>query len=150
MTIQVEKRVKFPYLVSHSYPRVTNVSLVLQRVGGKDASKQFWKYHSPAVLKRYKGKLQVGSLDSKKAAAPAAPPATPSPAKEQAVTTTSGPIGKKAPLDVYGDLVPFADPSWYQGVSCHASLSSPLKSAVLKHSIVSFTLLQRVPQRSPR
>ncbi|KAK2761360.1 hypothetical protein FQN54_001882 [Arachnomyces sp. PD_36] len=81
---------------------------ILQRVGGKDASKMFWKYHSPAVLKRYKGKLQVGSLDTKKAAEPA-------PAKQQAVTPSSGPLAKKAPLDVYGDLVPFADPAWYQG-----------------------------------
>lgn len=113
----MERRVNIPPVQLHSRDvQGTDVSLVLQRVGGKDASKMFWKYHSPAVLKRYKGKLQVGSLDTKKAAAPAAPPATPSPAKEQAVTTTSGPLGKKPALDVYGDLVPFGDPAWYQGV----------------------------------
>jgi len=26
---------------------------ILKRVGGKDASKQFWKYHNEAVLKKY-------------------------------------------------------------------------------------------------
>ena len=99
---------------------VTNTLLVLQRVGGKDASKMFWKYHSPAVLKRYKGKLQVGSLDSKKAAAPATPPATPppAPAAAKAVATTDK-IGPKEALEVFGDLVPFGDPAWYQGVCCH-------------------------------
>merc|ERR1712000_384525 len=53
---------------------------ILQRVAGKDASKQFWKYHNESILKKYKGKLQVGSLDTKKTAAPPTPPATPPPA----------------------------------------------------------------------
>ncbi|EWC46535.1 putative cytochrome b5 [Drechslerella stenobrocha 248] len=35
---------------------------ILQRVAGKDATKQFWKYHSEGVLKKYAPKLQVGSL----------------------------------------------------------------------------------------
>merc|ERR1711977_706917 len=26
---------------------------ILKRVGGKDASKQFWKYHNESVLKKY-------------------------------------------------------------------------------------------------
>ncbi|PTB61897.1 cytochrome b5, partial [Trichoderma citrinoviride] len=38
---------------------------ILQRVAGKDASKQFWKYHNEGILKKYKAKLQVGSLDTK-------------------------------------------------------------------------------------
>ena len=103
---------------------------VLQRVGGKDASKQFWKYHNESILKKYKGQLQIGSLDSKKQAAPPTPPATP-PAegkkavKPQAESGTVAPVpgknaGKAAAsevLDTYGDLVPFGDPSWYQSVS---------------------------------
>ncbi|KAK3400566.1 acyl-CoA dehydrogenase/oxidase [Sordaria brevicollis] len=54
---------------------------ILQRVGGKDASKQFWKYHNEGILKKYQAKLQIGSLDTKpKAAAPApAPAAAPAP-----------------------------------------------------------------------
>ncbi|KAI9882905.1 MAG: transcription elongation factor spt5 [Watsoniomyces obsoletus] len=57
---------------------------ILQRVGGKDASKQFWKYHNQHVLQKYKAKLQVGSLDTKTGGvnAPPTPPATPPPASE--------------------------------------------------------------------
>ncbi|KAF2835055.1 cytochrome b5 [Patellaria atrata CBS 101060] len=35
---------------------------ILKRVGGKDASKQFWKYHNENVLKKYAPKLKVGTL----------------------------------------------------------------------------------------
>lgn len=99
---------------------------ILTRVAGKDASKQFWKYHNDGILKKYKGKLQVGSLDSKKAATPPTPPPTP-PAQKEIVkpAAESGavvPVPAQAAeeveaLDPFGDLVPFADPSWYSGVS---------------------------------
>lgn len=106
---------------------------VLQRVGGKDASKQFWKYHNESILKKYKGQLHVGSLDSKKqAAAPPAPPESPPPApktKEKEIVKPSAESGTVAPmpgqhaeehaeaLDAYGAIIPYADPSWYQSVS---------------------------------
>ncbi|CBY02208.1 hypothetical protein IAQ61_006795 [Plenodomus lingam] len=35
---------------------------ILKRVGGKDASKQFWKYHNEGVLKKYGAKLKIGSV----------------------------------------------------------------------------------------
>ncbi|KAE9980613.1 hypothetical protein BLS_008556 [Venturia inaequalis] len=35
---------------------------ILKRVAGKDASKQFWKYHSDNVLKKYKPKLKIGNV----------------------------------------------------------------------------------------
>ncbi|KAK3071450.1 hypothetical protein LTS18_014859, partial [Coniosporium uncinatum] len=35
---------------------------ILKRVGGKDASKQFWKYHNEGVLKKYQPRLKVGTL----------------------------------------------------------------------------------------
>ncbi|KAF2195291.1 cytochrome b5 [Zopfia rhizophila CBS 207.26] len=35
---------------------------ILKRVGGKDASKQFWKYHNESVLKKYAPKLKIGTL----------------------------------------------------------------------------------------
>ena len=35
---------------------------ILKRVGGKDASKQFWKYHNEGVLKKYGPKLKVGTV----------------------------------------------------------------------------------------
>ncbi|KAI1621398.1 acyl-CoA dehydrogenase [Exophiala viscosa] len=100
---------------------------ILQRVAGKDASKQFWKYHNEGILKKYKAKLQVGSLDTKKTAAPATPPATP-PAQEKkekvvpqaesgTVAPAPGPLAQEEAeaQDPFGDLIPFGDPSWYQG-----------------------------------
>ncbi|EEH18077.2 hypothetical protein PABG_00640 [Paracoccidioides brasiliensis Pb03] len=94
---------------------------ILQRVAGKDASKQFWKYHNASVLKKYSAQLKVGSLDSKKVAAAPQPPPSPlatpptvaSSALENTVASrTTAPSHALAP---YGDLVPFADPAWYQG-----------------------------------
>jgi hypothetical protein len=69
-------------------------------------------------LKKYKSQLQIGSLDTKKVEAPPAPapaPAAPSPAKAKAIANAK-PAKSEGPLEPYGDLIPFADPSWYQGV----------------------------------
>jgi len=100
---------------------------ILQRVAGKDASKQFWKYHNDSILKKYQKQLQVGSLDSK--AAPPAPPATSAPevkkekkdvVKPEANSGVVAPMPSEVaaeesePFDAYGDLIPYADPSWYQ------------------------------------
>ena len=109
-------------------------------MGGKDASKQFWKYHNESILKKYKGQLQIGSLDSKKQeAAPPTPPATPPPAekqptkesekeqvKPQAESGVVAPVPDKAveevkeSMDPYGAMIPYADPSWYQSVCAQA------------------------------
>ncbi|KAK4982215.1 hypothetical protein LTR66_009406 [Elasticomyces elasticus] len=35
---------------------------ILKRVGGKDASKQFWKYHNESVMKKYQSRLKIGEL----------------------------------------------------------------------------------------
>ena len=108
-------------------------------MAGKDASKQFWKYHNESILKKFKPKLLVGSLDSKKVeAAPPTPPATPPPQTQQKqqqekkakVVVPQAESGTVAPapgpaaheetaeaLDPYGSLIPFSDPNWYQGVS---------------------------------
>lgn len=100
-------------------------------MAGKDASKQFWKYHNDSILKKYQ-KLQVGSLDTK-AAAPAPPAA---PAKEDKKPTkdvvkpeansgvvapqpTSAAAEESEPFDSFGDIIPYADPSWYQTVCLH-------------------------------
>ncbi|GAD98280.1 cytochrome b5, putative [Paecilomyces variotii No. 5] len=37
-------------------------SKILKRVAGKDASKQFWKYHNQNVLKKYGPKLKIGEV----------------------------------------------------------------------------------------
>lgn len=38
---------------------------ILKRVAGKDASKQFWKYHNEGVLKKYAPKLKIGTVAEK-------------------------------------------------------------------------------------
>lgn len=71
------------------------------------------------MLKKYRKQLQVGSLDTKKEAAGAAPTqqaAPPTEKKTEAPVATATP-SPSAPLEPYGDLIPFADPSWYHGVS---------------------------------
>lgn len=40
-------------------------SKILKRVAGKDASKQFWKYHNESVLKKYSERLKVGVVGEK-------------------------------------------------------------------------------------
>ncbi|KAK7525388.1 acyl-CoA dehydrogenase/oxidase [Phyllosticta citriasiana] len=88
---------------------------ILQRVAGKDASKQFWKYHNEGILKKFQKQLQVGSLDSKpKPAAPPAEVAKPKPEPGTVSVTPRGAPEQSEPLDQFGDLVPYADPSWYQ------------------------------------
>jgi len=37
-------------------------SKILKRVAGKDATKQFWKYHNESVLKKYGARLQIGTV----------------------------------------------------------------------------------------
>lgn len=40
-------------------------SKILKRMGGKDASKQFWKYHNDKVLAKYGDKLKIGTVEDK-------------------------------------------------------------------------------------
>jgi hypothetical protein len=103
--------------------RILTFSPVLQRVGGKDASKQFWKYHNEGILKKYQKQLQVGSLDSKPKPEPKPEPkkAPPKPKAEPGTVSAAptGEVEESVPLDPFGDLIPYADPNWYQSVSCH-------------------------------
>ncbi len=95
----------------------------MTRVAGKDASKQFWKYHNDGILKKYKSSLQIGSLDSKPKPKPAPEPK----AEAKPSSTLAAPEPTKAPvqssqqeeaeaLEQFGSQIPFADPSWYQNV----------------------------------
>jgi len=38
---------------------------ILKRMAGKDATKQFWKYHNDGVLKKYGPALKIGSVEEK-------------------------------------------------------------------------------------
>jgi len=40
-------------------------SKILKRVAGKDATKQFWKYHNESVLKKYSERLKIGTIGEK-------------------------------------------------------------------------------------
>lgn len=137
---------------------------ILTRVAGKDASKQFWKYHNDGILKKYKGKLQVGSLDSKKAAAPPTPP--PSPPAQKEIVKPAAESGAVVPvpaqaaeeveaLDPFGDLVPFADPSWYSGYhspyhnETHAALREEIREWVstnIEPNVGEWDEARRVPE----
>lgn len=114
---------------------------ILQRVGGKDATVQFWKYHNEGILKKYKAQLQIGSLEGQAAPPPKeepkkieeqkvvplqAAPAAPAPAEETA----------KEALEAWGDLIPYGDPAWYQGYhspyysESHAALRQEIRAWV--------------------
>lgn len=145
---------------------------ILQRVGGKDASKQFWKYHNAGILRKYKGKLQVGALDTKKqeqqqqhqqqGAAPT-PPSTPprnaddfkkvvTPSAESGhVAPMPGPAASEMaePLEPFGELVPFGDPSWYQGVSWRET-KMVLNVVLMKSSSPRHTTRRRTRRCAPR
>ncbi|KAF2876958.1 acyl-CoA dehydrogenase/oxidase [Massariosphaeria phaeospora] len=136
---------------------------ILQRVAGKDASKQFWKYHNEGILKKYKSRLQVGSLDTK-AASPPPPPAkkendTVKPEVDPGVVApmpTAAAQEEAEALDPYGDLIPFADPSWYQSYhspyfdQTHAALRDEVRQWVeeeIMPNVTEWEEAKKVPDR---
>ncbi|KAH8816647.1 acyl-CoA dehydrogenase [Xylogone sp. PMI_703] len=136
---------------------------ILSRVAGKDASKQFWKYHNEGVLKKYKAQLQVGSLDSKKQApaAPPTPPPSPPVAKEEPKPQPQQTaVAKKEEepaeaLEPFGDMIPFADPSWYQSYhspyfnESHAALRAEIREWVtndIEPNVHEWEEARRVPE----
>jgi alkylation response protein AidB-like acyl-CoA dehydrogenase/predicted heme/steroid binding protein len=111
---------------------------ILLRVAGKDASKQFWKYHNEGILKKYQKQLQIGSLDTKpKPAAEPMPVAVPQNETKKptpkAVPQTATEPQESEPLEPFGRLIPFADPSWYQSYhspyfnETHAALRAEIR-----------------------
>jgi alkylation response protein AidB-like acyl-CoA dehydrogenase len=107
-------------------------------VAGKDASKQFWKYHNEGILKKYQKQLQIGSLDTKpKPAAEPMPVAVPQNETKKptpkAVPQTATEPQESEPLEPFGRLIPFADPSWYQSYhspyfnETHAALRAEIR-----------------------
>jgi len=53
------------YDVTHFVDEHPGGAKILKRVAGKDASKQFWKYHNESVLKKYAPKLKIGTVGEK-------------------------------------------------------------------------------------
>lgn len=74
---------------------------VLLKVAGTDATEQFEKFHSPDVMKKYGPELYIGELAS---AAVAKKPEAPKPSSKS-----------KTGAEIFGELVPYGDPTWYQG-----------------------------------
>ncbi|EGS22147.1 acyl-CoA dehydrogenase-like protein [Thermochaetoides thermophila DSM 1495] len=113
---------------------------ILQKVAGKDASKQFWKYHNEAILKKYQKQLQIGSLDTKpKAEEPPAPAPAPKKEAPKPKAAAAPAHGEEAEaLDPFGSLIPFSDPSWYQGYhspyynETHAALRAEVREWIEK------------------
>jgi predicted heme/steroid binding protein len=130
---------------------------ILQRVAGKDASKQFWKYHNEGILKKYKNQLLVGSLDSKpkapepKPAANAAPvPAAPTPKTVKTVEREVAAKEEEAEaLEPFGDQIPFADPAWYQSV-CSTRMIHLLQSSAYNCSTIHLTSTNLMLLCAPR
>ncbi|KAI0475365.1 acyl-CoA dehydrogenase NM domain-like protein [Xylariaceae sp. FL0804] len=111
---------------------------ILTRVAGKDASKQFWKYHNEGILKKYKPSLQVGSLDSKPKveAEPSPTYAAPEPKKTTSKAVIPSSSEESEPLEPFGAQIPFSDPSWYQSYhspyynESHAALRAEVREWV--------------------
>ncbi|KAH0493097.1 hypothetical protein TgHK011_008019 [Trichoderma gracile] len=132
---------------------------ILQRVAGKDASKQFWKYHNEGILKKYKAKLQVGSLDTKPKEepkpAPAPAPAPKAVVKKASSSSSSSSEAESEPLEAFGDQIPFADPSWYQNYhspyfnESHVALRAELRQWIesdIEPYVTEWDEAKRVPE----
>ncbi|KAH6997236.1 acyl-CoA dehydrogenase/oxidase [Ilyonectria destructans] len=133
---------------------------ILQRVAGKDASKQFWKYHNDGILKKYQSKLLVGSLDTKpkpepKAEPKPAPVVKAPPKAVAAVEKEESSSDESEPLDAFGEQIPFADPSWYQSYhspyfnETHAALRAEIREwieAEIEPNVTEWDEAKRVPE----
>ncbi|EFZ00003.1 acyl-CoA dehydrogenase [Metarhizium robertsii] len=128
---------------------------ILQRVAGKDASKIFWKYHNEGILKKYKGKLQVGSLDSKPKPEPKAEPKPAAASAPKKAASPSSSNEESEPLEPFGALIPFADPSWYQGNfspyfnETHAALRAEVREWMeneIEPNVTEWDEAKRVPE----
>lgn len=76
---------------------------MLTRVGGQDATKFFHKYHDVSrVMKKYGVKYRIGTVSDKAL----------SPAKLSALAPNET---SSIASETFGEMIPFADPSWYQG-----------------------------------
>eukprot|EP01126_Amoeba_proteus_P021522 TRINITY_DN2187_c0_g3_i12.p1 TRINITY_DN2187_c0_g3~~TRINITY_DN2187_c0_g3_i12.p1 ORF type:complete len:367 (-),score=55.04 TRINITY_DN2187_c0_g3_i12:704-1804(-) len=75
---------------------------VLLRYAGKECTEEFNQNHGDLVLKKYHDKLVVGKLRE-----------IPKKLNKLEKIASKGPL--PLPDTIFGDLVPFGDPTWYQG-----------------------------------
>lgn len=78
---------------------------MLQKVGGKDATKFFHKYHDvDNVMRKFGNKFRIGSLSGDGVSS-----------NKTSALTPNKVIAEFERLDEFGDMIPYADPLWYQG-----------------------------------
>lgn len=90
------------------------------KVAGKDATKEFNNFHNvEAVLRKYGEQLYAGEVSSAGAAPASAPASKPTPARAPAPASAPAPsraVAQEAKgANMYGELIPYGDPNWYQG-----------------------------------
>lgn len=74
---------------------------ILKRWAGKDATKQFHKYHEvERVMQKFGNDRQIGTLATNQASGSVSTNSTAAAAKD---------------LPTFGDMIPFGDANWYQG-----------------------------------
>lgn len=79
---------------------------IIVKVAGKDATKQFHQYHNvTAVLAKYGPQLYIGDIGT--ASAAVVPASAPAPAPQKKAES-------KQNTRMFGELVPWGDPTWYQ------------------------------------
>lgn len=105
---------------------------ILQKNAGKDASKQFHKYHDvETVMRKFGVKYRIGKL------APGDVVANKTSALE--LVPTNSQTEDVEPIEDFGDLIPFADPMWYQGfyspyyTNKHAKIRNRIREWVDEH-----------------
>jgi alkylation response protein AidB-like acyl-CoA dehydrogenase/predicted heme/steroid binding protein len=94
---------------------------VILGVAGQDASEQFWQFHNKQILKKYEKRLRIGTVKGK---APKAQSTGQQAQREQAAsqqvqevkqTSKGSGSGGDGVKELFGELVPYGDPNWYQG-----------------------------------
>ncbi|KAA8907880.1 hypothetical protein TRICI_004887 [Trichomonascus ciferrii] len=97
---------------------------ILKRWAGKDASKQFHKYHEvERVMQKFGNDRRIGTLVSNSA---------------NGVVSNNKTSAEAPNLEPYGDMVPYGDPAWYQGYKSpyydetHAALRAEVREFVEK------------------
>ncbi|KAI7874125.1 acyl-CoA dehydrogenase NM domain-like protein [Lichtheimia hyalospora FSU 10163] len=87
---------------------------VLVKMAGKDASKKFKQFHNAAIMQKVGLPMQIGVIAGAGDAAPAPAPAAAAPKKTTPATLTHPQQLVMADGAVFGEGIPYGDPTWYQ------------------------------------